>query len=379
MNPLFRNFEQRKLEMYSSAARPPRTWASSAAGRLASLFRPNAQTLQNFANTVRGWFGATKSPGARETAQTVGDAVQRSMFDSIMSSLGPLGAVVTAMIRPAGQPLVDSIQQELDAAAQVLRGFGYEVTPPGQSPGNRTRGIPVTPDPQPPATLRPEPVEIEPTPVPSPRPVGGGNRGGSGGNQPPRGIPAGADPNDPLFTGEMIPVSSSNVHSIGYIWNAKSPQNGTLVVRFLAPANSPRQKRTGAGPLYHYLNVPPQLFTAFRAAASKGKWVWDHLRIRGTTSGHQFYYLLAAIRRGYVPRQARRIGGQEWFLRRNVQGEDGRVYSSRLNDEMIGRVGGRAIPQRGQPNRGSPSRGSPNRGGPSRGRFPGPGDHAAMN
>jgi hypothetical protein len=82
------------------------------------------------------------------------------------------------------------------------------------------------------------------------------------------------------------------------------------------------------------------------------------LRIRGTVSGHQKRYSLAAINStGYVPRQATRLGNEEWYLQRTVTGQNGKTYRSELQNQMV-----RRFPDRGTPNRGGPNRGTPNRG-----------------
>jgi len=63
---------------------------------------------------------------------------------------------------------------------------------------------------------------------------------------------------------QMIPVSSSNVESIGFNWF-----NNSIWVRF----------RNGA--TYDYPNKSEMLFEAFLASESKGKFVWEHLRGTG--------------------------------------------------------------------------------------------------
>lgn len=164
---------------------------------------------------------------------------------------------------------------------------------------------------------------------------------------------------DPLLTGEMIRVKSSNVHSIGYIWNSDDPAKGTLQVRFLDHRKG-RSAKAGAG--YQYFAVHPEVFVSFTKAASKGKFVWDRLRIRGTVSGHQYQYSIATLASdGYTPRKARRVGDHEYFLQRTVKGSNGKVYKSQLPQRMVG-------PYNPSPNRGTPDRGEPNRGTPNRGR-----------
>ncbi len=56
-----------------------------------------------------------------------------------------------------------------------------------------------------------------------------------------------------------FPVVSSNVHSFG--WEA-----GTLVIGFKD------------GSIYQYLEVPEEVWLAFKEARSKGKFVWAELR-----------------------------------------------------------------------------------------------------
>lgn len=112
---------------------------------------------------------------------------------------------------------------------------------------------------------------------------------------------------------QMVRVQSSNVHSIGY-----DESNGTLMVRYLAPVLSKGPggvkiigKSNSAGPLYHYFDVPPKLWKSFQTASSKGVWVWDNLRIRGTVAGHKYDYRLVSgtvgssgFRQTYIPRRA---------------------------------------------------------------------------
>lgn len=115
----------------------------------------------------------------------------------------------------------------------------------------------------------------------------------------------------PLVTGEMVPVNSSNVHSIGY-----DLERGMLYVRYLDADGA------AAGPLYGYHDVQPREFADFLDAASKGKWVWSNLRERGTIAGYKKPYFLAGVTRGYIPRHAvlANIGGQlaEVFRPRTV-------------------------------------------------------------
>lgn len=322
----------------------------------------------------------------REIERYARKGLKQTIMDALFSAMGPVGSVLESLLRPRGRQIGD-LKRELEAAAQMLEMFGYGVTRPGtkMSPGSFPTvmsGSQISPpslqeaarqlqelgfraEPPPPDQSMPHPSQRNRLPpadwVKSPPGAGWGQSI----EEDQITIRAGGQTfrirrDDPLLTGEMIPVSSSNVHSIGYTWNQKRPTAGTLKVRFLDTRDG---KRTGSGPLYYYYDCHPQLFIAFQRAASKGKWVWDNLRVRGTVSGHQKRYALAAISKtGYVPRKATRIGNEEWYLPRTVKGQNGREYRSRLKAQMVRRLND------GRPDRGEPSRGRPNRGRPNRGR-----------
>lgn len=258
---------------------------------------------------------------------------------------------------PGGAP--DPIRSNLDKsirdAIELLEAQGYTVTPPGQAaprPGVSTPedfGF----------TAAPTFPEQRQDSAPDTVRVGGRTRK--------------ADPTDPVFSGEMVPVTSSNVHSIGFIWNTADPMKGTLKVRFLQGGSKDTKKT--AGPLYYYFNVHPDVFDAFLRANSKGSFVWDRLRIRGTVSGHRYHYELKGITNGYVPRKATRLGKNEYFLGRSAKFRNGntgevREFSSSLPDQFVQNLGGGpgnmrrgpggfvpTEPYRGQPNRGRPNRG----------------------
>ena len=162
--------------------------------------------------------------------------------------------------------------------------------------------------------------------------------------------------NDPEITGEMVRVQSSNVHSIGFQMNLKAPARSQLIVKYL-------QGKTGAkssGPTYAYKNVHPRLFRQFMVANSKGKFVWDELRIRGTVAGSQYEYVLTHISGGYLPRRAIIQNGIQILKRRQrVIQQSGRTIRSQKRDKVIGPY----RPARGtRPNVGNPDRGRPNRG-----------------
>jgi hypothetical protein len=161
---------------------------------------------------------------------------------------------------------------------------------------------------------------------------------------------------DPAVTGVMVPVTSSNVHSIGFQFNLKAPAKSTLLVRYL---QGDKHSKT-MGPLYGYADVHPKLFEQFLRASSKGGFVWDELRIRGTIAGHQYRYTLLQAVGGNVPRRAILVNGIQILKRRVRQAKDGRVGVSKLQTEVKGPY----RPTSNRPNRGNPDRGSqrPNRG-----------------
>jgi len=282
----------------------------------------------------------------------------------LMDQIGPLGWVLKAMFRPSGNMIAREVEREISAVrplmealkglpigggdrkamneqlADYLREQGFSVQPPQPTQ-------PQSPRPQPqaePPRRNPRTGTAPPSPMGSPLPsnmvevqVGASHRR--------------FRQDDPIITGQMIEVSSSNVHSIGFVFNWDNPAASTLKVRFL-------QKGKGggktAGPMYYYYDVHPDLFRAFQAAASKGKFVWDKLRIRGTVSGHQYRYSLRTVTGGYVPRRAVRRADGEYYQQRTVKTlniRTGKIET--LRSRSTAYVG----PYRGEPNRGVPYRG----------------------
>jgi hypothetical protein len=143
---------------------------------------------------------------------------------------------------------------------------------------------------------------------------------------------------------------SSNVY--GYYFERESRTTGILYVTFLATGGR------GSGPTYAYYTVPVRKFQDFQraTASSAGGAVWDYLRIRGTTWGHQHTYRLVSVSGDYVPRKATRRG----FAARAITdpGTGRRAYrrnTLRAYNEP---------PDRGGPNRGRPNNGRPDDGRP---------------
>lgn len=163
----------------------------------------------------------------------------------------------------------------------------------------------------------------------------------------------------PIVTGDMQTTpDSSNVHSFGY-----DVDNWFLYVRFKAAAQRGQKERPQApGSLYQYANVPPKVFLGMLRASSKGTYIWDNIRIRGTYSGHRFDYTLVGISGNYVPRKATLSAEGEVFLRREVRTLGGNTLRSSRPNQLV-----RPLVSTGAPNRGNNGRPPPpNRGRPRR-------------
>lgn len=345
-NPLFPNFTRAQAEALENFRQT----------RLGRVVATAAEAIRRGRTTGDAARGIARDLGQRaqyaRSAGTTGDfrsAAQRraegDLLGTLTAHLGArLGGIIGAMVRPQGTAVGNaSIQAELAVAAALLESFGWQVTQPRADPAAERA-----------PSERPEWMR----PREAPRETEYEYRREHGGNVPFGSPTQGYPEDDPVMTGEMILVRSSNVHSIGYRWNRQEPSKGTLIVRFLEGSGD---ERTEAGPTYAYYDVHPGVFQAFRQAASKGKFVWDRLRLRGSVTGHQFAYkLIGVAKSGYVPRQAKRYGNTDYFVRRQVQGaRTGQTYSSARPDQRVGPVGARrpgaASAYRGQrtePNRG---------------------------
>lgn len=227
----------------------------------------------------------------------------KDAWKKIVGQLGSVGKILKSLSegKTAEKPV--GVERELEAAANLLKAFGYGVVKPGG-------GVSIAPQH---AELRPEVQQavqdqlkrqerISQRLKPLPGWPGTGNKGIT---TQPHPLPIFPTPQEfPVqMQTEMIPVSSSNVHSIGFRYD--TADIGTLLVRYLA--SLPNGRRAGPGSLYEYFKVPSILFERFKNAASKGKFVWDELRIRGTVSGHKYNYDLTGITQEYVPRRAQLV------------------------------------------------------------------------
>ncbi len=105
-----------------------------------------------------------------------------------------------------------------------------------------------------------------------------------------------------LHFGQWLSVQSSNVDALQY-----HPEESKLIIRF---------KDKGSGPgFYSYDNVSIREAEDIARSASKGGWVWDRLRIRGTVFGFKKSYQFLSGASSYQPKwmrspQARAAHGQ---------------------------------------------------------------------
>ena len=325
----------------SRASRQTSERIQSALRRYASTARPE-EVIQSMMGSDFGQVVRTVAHYAR------GGSTQERMVFDFLRQLGPAGKMIEALIMP-GKTAV--LSRELQAAANLIRAFGGEVLP-GRDWGtveDVQRGLKA-------AQRRLEeygfqlsttqgPPRRYPEPEPGRKtidvPMGLGRKTGR----------VAAD--HPMLTGEMVRCpNSTNVYEFGY-----DHESATLYVRF--QASHGKNEVGGAGSLYAYSGVTPEEFLFFYSTrnggggsggdGTPGTWVWDHLRIRGTVSGHQKDYSLVGVMNNYVPRKAtvrptyettgkrgqllkrpRKTGVEEWYVQRTVKTHQGRFVQSVL-------------------------------------------------
>lgn len=289
--------------------------------------------------TVAATTASAKKAARRAASSPTGREIRRNtqkLIEAGLRSLGKVGTLLNYLLR-IGRATPD----------EALATINQAVAESGRQAPSRPTTTP------PPRTTRPEPRRIEPPPEvefresPRPQQPGSGYQVRIGGRL------RTYTEDDPTVSGEMIDVQSSNVHSIGFEFNWDNPMQGTLKVRFLQGSKD----KKSAGPLYFYYKVHPDVFQAFRTAASKGAFVWDRLRIRGTVTGHRYKYELRGIVNGYVPRQAKKYGQNQYFVRRQIKAQrngEVRTFESELPDQRRGTY---RPANNGRPNNGRPSNG----------------------
>jgi hypothetical protein len=322
------------------------------------------------------------------TAGRLAESFSKSMLNQTLEALGTPGHLIQSWLRGREgslslRPLRDTVDQAMRILGQFGQGFegeGGEQMTPEEAGGRRTfarkplRQIPI-PGQNPPSS--PADPRANPTPVDRsvPKNVTITQTGKVQVTGP--GFSRSYDPDDPTITGQMTRVSSSNVYAVGFEFNFDEPLRSKLIVRYLQKDRKGSGRNVG-GATYEYLDVHPDWFQDILTAGSKGKWVWDHLRIRGTVSGHQYQYNLTRIAQGYLPRRAIVNAGIQRLIKRSrtfVQGGRTQSITSPLPDRVISRYS----PPRGSAanvgnrdravDRGIPNRGAPDRGAPARGKF----------
>lgn len=313
---------------------------------------------------------------AEITRYAKGGGAGAKIVDELFKALGPAGKLLQSLIKPLPGRTKSTSSREVQSALQLLRAFGYEVLPPeniddvaergravrSSSEFLESMGFKVTPA----TDAEKSGEQMEPKERGQSRPgrktvdveIGGKTRR--------------IRKDDPIITGEFILASnSSNVHSFAY-----DVEDHALYIRYWQDSGTGAGKFGGGGggrggggggggripgPMYRYAHVPVEVFERMQRANSKGTFVWDNIRIRGTVSGHRYDYELTGIADQYVPRKATLKPDGEWFVKRQWW-ENGQTYVSKA-DQLV-----RPMVSTGAPNRGTPNRGGPNRGGPNRGR-----------
>jgi len=286
------------------------------------------------------------------------------MFSRLLQrAFGGVGDLLAAMIGLQGPGQPDTA--DIAAAVGMMEAAGLPVDPPGEEntkppplPKRRTRRPPPLPGRRAPGR-RPPPIPGKTTPTGSEPPehsTGAGDGGridlprttntstGWGDDAAAEGSPVeilprrvlGAASPDILEGGflseEIFTPESSNVYSFRYDYKA-----GILYVTYKAPGPT-TETRTGKntctgkehtygarahhrGPTYAYGgssrtgSIAPALFEGLVRAASKGRYIWDNLRVCGSIHGHQVpYSLVSSSPTGgedggaYTPRKATRKG-----------------------------------------------------------------------
>lgn len=288
-----------------------------------------------------------------------------SLLSGFLDAMGPTGQILKALAMPT-KASKGSLNTGLQAAMNLLQAFGYEVLPNKQNAtaADMQRGIEAARkmlEDQGYKVLAPgeEPPRPDKTlPFNTPKKL----RSGTPRKHVNLLLETGTKRfavDHPIVTGDWTKTpQSTNVYSFRY-----DVERRTLYVRFRANPEDGSgyvAKPFKPGPVYAYYHVPAKVFLGMLDAPSKGTFIWDELRVRGTISGHQFDYSLYSVRDGYVPRKATLRADGEYFVPRQVRGRSGRIHASQLPEQMVRPLFGKST----DPNRGGPNRGEPNRGRP---------------
>jgi hypothetical protein len=377
-----------------------------------ALQYPHSQTTRQLESDARQLASALRGTGGLLPVESqlvrMADAVGRmareqanSLVSQVLNSLGTPGQLIQSWLRGReGQQSLNPIRQNVQQALNMLSQFAPQLmdepVTPEQAGGRRVEdwfegaNVPDLPPIQPrtPSQSRNPNAPASPSSGRS----GSSGSGGSSNRLPPAtdyalgphpnvrilgdgrweirgpGYHRILTPDDPVLTGVMIPVPSSNVHSIGFAFNFDFPLKSKLIIRYKQKDRRSGSSGTVGGPTYEYFDVHPDWFDDLQQAGSKGKWVWYQLRIRGTVAGHQYRYNLTRAAQGYLPRRALVRNGIQRFQRRQRTAvySDGRTEI--LTSPLANRVVGRYSPTAHRPNVGNMDRGRIERGTPNRGR-----------
>lgn len=127
-----------------------------------------------------------------------------------------------------------------------------------------------------------------------------------------------------FLSGEWVDVSSSNVSRIAY-------DEGKATLRIIFHDENE----------YLYQPIHPKWAENFFLSGSKGGWVWDNLRIRGTALGHKVPYAHVA---GHGDVQRKWIQTDERIVAHHSQvEEESTAYKGSKGDVTIGMVPGALI------------------------------------
>lgn len=247
------------------------------------------------------------------------------VWRSIIRSMGSWGGFVDSLFRGSGKQVEADIAKELEEAIKAAQDLlearkGAATLPQSIIKGIERKLIEEEPKPATSGTggpSKPPTRRTEETPAPEPR------------REEPEQEPQQEDITEEVRQGRL-PIQwvtgfkSSNVYRFGYEWADNERMPGTLYVQYLGGDS---KHRAGPGATYKYEEVPRSVFVAMTLAASKGKFIWSEIRIRGSVSAHNYAYdLVGTGPGGYIPRQAvisfRGRASRGGFATRKFQGRE---------------------------------------------------------
>lgn len=382
-NPLFRKASAAAIAAARGAFK--QTTVGKLVTEVEKLARPRnlaqAGARTEFDAILRDFAKRGMIPGldARKLAK-FGDNVQRyaledAALEALFKALGPFGGIMRALFKAKGrggssrdsdvEAAVKFLQSQgfavfrpsrpnanmIDLAARILREAGWQVI----SPDSKRQRVATS------RSRRRPRVETIPTNesigIAKPGPTNRAPRTGD--------IPPGTPEKD--VKGFLVRVESSNVWAYGY-----DPANQILYVQFKADTiregalHGVRHGRTkkgrkritakggtlgstiigksnSPGALYLYRNVTEAEFWKLKTAQSKGRFVWDVLRQRGTLHGHKKDYALVSGGLAQVVNNAgKKVGNLYYVPRKQVTDNmlvrrqlmvNGRLRQSLLQDQ----------------------------------------------